>query len=156
MEVVKLEVLNNKSKVIRKKDMFEKIKYFIELDDKIINNLGQLFRYSYIKCPCNRVRKLGVEQYCDKNGKLLDVKDFELYSVYRYINHLHSQIRLYGDDVHINILVDLIGIENSINLLNVWITKNINVTEKLKLAVIKLNNMLVPKKAEENKKEMGK
>lgn len=140
MELIALNKFNHKAKVIRRKGIFKKIEKYIELDTRVLNdsNLG-LFRLSYLNCPCKKNRKVGVEESCNPDGNLKQPQEFETYSVYRYINHLHSQIRLYGDDLHINILVEIIGLDNTIELLRYWVFRNIEVTERLKIAIERLS-----------------
>lgn len=156
MEPIALNKYNHKAKLIRMKGLYNKIKKYIELDERILTaEGGGFFRYSYISCRCNKKNRRGVDEGCLKSGEILNQSNFEIDCVYRYVHHLHNQIRLYGDDVHINILVEIIGLDNTIELLKYWILKNMNVTELLRKAVERLEKQKVVNLSY-NKKQNGK
>lgn len=109
-----------------------------EVENSWANGVKQedRFEFSYsIKCPCgksslyynndiwlgksNEIKKENIEDACSRAS-------------YKILRHIENQIRMNADKYHIDLLINLIGKEKAMELLEKWAKKNLIVALALK------------------------
>ena len=103
------------------------------------NQPNRYYRYVSIRCPCEKDNIQWSEEETDKEGNFNYWKPENI--AYRLLEHVERKIRLRADKYHINLLIDLIGKDEAIILLERWAKKNMVVAIALNRFVenLKLN-----------------
>lgn len=85
------------------------------------------FRYVYMSCPCGNDSLQPEELICDEEGNYSESKreSVEYKFGWKLFQHIERKIRLTGDVNHIKILIEVLGDEEALKLLEYWSKKNI-------------------------------
>ena len=105
----------------------EYVKENIVVGESIHNswyNKERKVKYVYVNCPCGKDSLQHVEAYLDKDNNLQG--DYHISELsWKLFGHIERKIRFNPDKKHIDILIQLIGKEEALELIEKWAKKNI-------------------------------
>ena len=101
-------------------------------------NRDNYYKYPTITCPCHSM--FFIQAYTDKDGTILHRDMIVKEAFKKLFIHIEHKICASGSIEHINILIDMIGLENTILMLKKWSERNNVIGEVLKSQVIMLNS----------------
>lgn len=106
-----------------------------------------------LNCPCGEDRLFPIQIKCDENGKTTEsrISYAHLEGGWKLRTHIERKIRLNGSAEHIQILIDVLGDKESLELLEIWANKNILIGIALKKYIEELKLRQLLKSGEKRK-----
>lgn len=135
----------DKSEMINESQLKDIFKINIEVKNYWGNEGKREDRFEaryYIHCPCGHDRLYSDDIYLGERNTINenDLKRIYRLSSSRLMTHIENQIRMNGSKFHIDLLIQLLGQEEALKLLEYWAKKNMFVALALKEYIERLKN----------------